>query len=848
MHIKNTKTSIHFSKQNFDSGYFVEGAKLAVYEAELKNGTYQIIGEPLEQWVSGKEDYVIKGKLSGGKTYFLVEEGAPDGYISAPPVRFTLSTDGKRILEISQNLTQFSVEHNEKEQMESISVIGHAAVDHIVTLESISTGSKENLYSQKEVITFSDGSRCLLENTIFRDGSDQQKLQEKVGSWPVQTTYVLKNSEGIVVEQWTLTEGLETHIIYNKKVSEDTFLFSAGQELQLYEYVTLGNGSRVLTGRFSLCIDHDGAITAVDLKNKETSVSIEKSNLLTGRPLPNAKLSLRDAKGKIVDQWVSEMSAHIINGKLAVGETYTLTEERPPDGFSYADPISFAVDNSGFRLNVRMDDRPTHVEIQKVDAVTGEGLIGAELILEDSEKNLVDQWISDKGSHVIRGKLLAGETYVLSETSAPKGYRIGEPIVFTVSSDGTVDRIVMENRKITVTDEFDDTDDPKDSKDPEAPAAPIPPPDPEEQIETKTYGTITAVYKVYMGRTGRAGIRIQNGMTISTLPKTGDETDLWKYVWGILVSLIGCLLLLKKKKKNRDPIFRAMILFLFLFLFPIRSFAGSPEQMIYEGPVFSLNAEVEPPERILEKDGKQYRLISSEIVEATKPGILTYVSASIPYELEGMQKVPETALITIEDEDTGDCFEREVPWRETTEIEMTWRDNFSFPLTVHNYGADVFYLGDHEIPAYAELSGYGELLLEYLALAPEYYRIETVEWIGDPYEQDNMVCRDAMAYGEKLVRYVDVIYGGQIQTPDFPGQRYVALYEEMIPEIESFTEPESEIQEANTEERFSERITRWIREHITVVAFSSVFLLALCGWGLLLFLSSEKKKKEKPGI
>lgn len=314
---------------------------------------------------------------------------------------------------------------------------------------------------------------------------------------------------------------------------------------------------------------------------------------------------------------------------------------------------------------------------------------------------------------------------------------------------------------------------------------------------------------------------------------------------------------MKRKQKNSKR-FILLVVMLCLWAFPIVSYAETLEQITYEGPVFTEDQEPEVPSEHMEQGGKRYQLISVELVDAKKRGTITYVSSTIPYELEGMQTAPETAVLTIKDEATGNHFEREVPRKEIMEKDMVWKDDFSFPITVFGYGADVFYLGDHEVPANADLAQYGEQLLEYLGLPMECYMVDEVEWSGEPYEQDGMICRNAVAYGKKLVRYVDVVYGGQVQAPDVPGKQYVAVYEEILPETISETETTTEIEETETmaeaepenenqlEESFADRIMRWVKEHITVVVFTSVFLLLALGWGFLLFLST-KKKKEKAG-
>ena len=48
-------------------------------------------------------------------------------------------------------------------------------------------------------------------------------------------------------------------------------------------------------------------------------------------------------------------------------------------------------------------------------------------------------------SHIIEGKLTAGETYTLREEQSPNGYVIASEITFTVNEDGKVQTVVMKD-------------------------------------------------------------------------------------------------------------------------------------------------------------------------------------------------------------------------------------------------------------------------------------------------------------------------------------------------------------------------------------------------------------------
>ena len=286
------------------------------------------------------------------------------------------------------------------------------------------------------------------------------------------------------------------------------------------------------------------------------------------------------------------------------------------------------------------------------------------------------------------------------------------------------------------------------------------------------------------------------------------------------------------------------------------------ERITYESPVFLGTGEAYAPEETMEQGGKTYRLLSSEVRAARKSGQLTFAAASVPYALEGRKEPPGTAVIQLEDQASGLAFEREVPLLEIIERGTEWSEDFRFSVTVSGYGADVFWLGETEIPGDAELSQYGGELLMYLGLPEEYYRVDEVSWEGEPYEQEGTLYRNATALGEKLIRNVEVRYGGQVRTPDLDGKQYIGIYEEVIPETEPEeteepeeleatelvleSEPETDHPEPERQTVF-EKLLQWLESHLTVIKFGVCFFLGLGGVILLLWLTSKSKNKVDDG-
>ena len=274
--------------------------------------------------------------------------------------------------------------------------------------------------------------------------------------------------------------------------------------------------------------------------------------------------------------------------------------------------------------------------------------------------------------------------------------------------------------------------------------------------------------------------------------------------------------------------------------------------LTYESPIFTDGGERFIPEETKIENGIEYRLVSKRIRNAKKAGEMTYAQVTIPYDLEGNDTVPVTADVPLIDEESGTEFERELSLVDVEETSRSWSDTFSFPVTVSGYGADSFYLGDMEIPGDADLSDYGEKLLELAGLSRVYYRVNRVEWDGEPYMDGEVMFRNATAGGSKLIRNVKAKYGGQIRTPDLKGKQYIGIYEEVLPETEDETgiEPEPEIMsqpetipdtsEETVQASLAERIIEWLESHITTITVSFVSVLLLAA-GIWLFVKSGKK-------
>lgn len=148
------------------------------------------------------------------------------------------------------------------------------------------------------------------------------------------------------------------------------------------------------------------------------------------------------------------------------------------------------------------------------------------------------------------------------------------------------------------------------------------------------------------------------------------------------------------------------------------------------------------------------------------------VRREVTYEaVEGETALPDEITVSVlagNDEELVRC--RAV---EQVEEDAYWRDDFSFPITFYEYGAGEYQLGEIIVGG-AELTDftqptklaqqYGTELLRSMGLSEEEYEVEEIVWAGTPYEnEDSIVCRDAVARGNRLLRDYQVVYEGVVE-------------------------------------------------------------------------------------
>lgn len=570
LQVENEETNLQFSKSNFQTGHFVSGASLAIYGTRVEQGAYVLDGPPIETWISGNTPHLVTGKLSGNQTYALVEEEAPSGFSISPPVLFTVSEDGRRIVGITENFKKIQITYqNMKDRIASVSVMGRRALRTSYSLwkdgketgySNLSDVSEGEVVTIRETLTFSDGENLLTGTETFRVFQKDQGKEPLRGRMPIRTEYAFRNEDGQIFASWTVADGNILYQVSNDENEKGELCFSPGRTYYLEETVVFDDESRLLTGRTSILTGTEGQVETVDLADREKEVRIRKTDFATERELPGAVLTIRTPDGKVLTQWTSDGSEHEIIGLLESGKTYILEEIMAAEGFAYAEEIIFTLSENGCSEKIKMEDKPTCVEIKKTDMATGKELPGARMVLKTKEGTIVDQWISETIPHVIKGKLTAGETYVLIEETAPEGYLTAEEATFTVSMDGSVDRVIMQDEREEPEppdepdkpDKPDGPDEPDKPDEPEGPDIPDKPEVPEEpQQSERKLGKVTARYQPDVE--GRAAVYVDASRRFrKQIPRTGDEGTPWLYVLAISFFALAFLAIVMRGKRRDE--------------------------------------------------------------------------------------------------------------------------------------------------------------------------------------------------------------------------------------------------------------------------------------------------------
>ena len=167
-----------------------------------------------------------------------------------------------------------------------------------------------------------------------------------------------------------------------------------------------------------------------------------------------------------------------------------------------------------------------------------------------------------------------------------------------------------------------------------------------------------------------------------------------------------------------------------------------------------------------DRNGREYVLDHYEVKEVPGHMVSRVLEKQVVYsDVEGAEGLPES--ITVTEEVSGIPAEGELYIRDSRIVREAWRDGFQAPVLFHSYGADEYQTGSLVISGEDVLASAVESqkgLLEVMGLSPQQYRIHSMVWEGEAFEdEEGQLCRRAMAKGQKLVRDYEITYEGEME-------------------------------------------------------------------------------------
>ena len=374
---KNVLTETLVSKKSITTMEELPGAELVVTDKD---------GKEVDKWTSTNEEHHIKG-LNPGETYTLTETLAPYGYVISNSIQFTVNTDGTVTkVEMVDDTTKFEfIKVNSKgepvedcvlriEHFKGVYAVDAATPDEIVTQElwepvegeewttdkegkphvvhaKLAVGERYRLVevSAPEDYTLAKPIEFTVENTAETVEIKMVNTVTSVTKTDINgdkevpgATLIVRDKDGNIVDQWVSTD--EAHHVKDLTVGET---YTLEESIPAPGYAT--------ADPIEFTVTEDGVDTDLIMKDAPVKVVIHKLDD-NKKPVKGAKLQILDKDKKVIDEWVSDGTDHLIEGKLVVGETYTLHEVSAPEGYTVAKDIEFTIKDTADEQEVTMID------------------------------------------------------------------------------------------------------------------------------------------------------------------------------------------------------------------------------------------------------------------------------------------------------------------------------------------------------------------------------------------------------------------------------------------------------------------------------------------------------------
>lgn len=381
---------------------------------------------------------VLSAQIAAGNTYTLKEIKAPDGYrLTDAEVEFTVDGTG--------NVT---------------------VTEDKEALASVQEGQKDTILFKNEEVA------------VTLKKTDSKDTGETIG--------------GVAYELYDITNGQPGEKVQDVTTSEEaadkgTALMKklVGNHQYLLKEISAPDIYQVSAVPVTFRVDEDGTLshvsggtiegsTTLAVKNDKLTAGLHKKDAEGAVTLTGGSYEVRPAKDsrfagdsqEAVTVTEADMDQKLA-GKLKAGNSYVLTEVTAPQGYETAAPVTFTISAAGEVLvtdgtaeietpagqsfsTILLKDEPIEVSVRKTDPdgsrlyqaeftiIPGQGSAFARLRGEKEAPKELE--VTDSNADSMKARLIAENSYVITETKEPAGYiRLARPVTFSVKKDGTLE-------------------------------------------------------------------------------------------------------------------------------------------------------------------------------------------------------------------------------------------------------------------------------------------------------------------------------------------------------------------------------------------------------------------------
>ena len=331
LNINNELTKTVFSKVTAD-GDNLYGVPMEIVDVKT--------GKPVHTWITDDSSLEIDGLPTGD--YIWREVNAPEGYVLAKPIEFTVKDGDIQDIEMKNFSVEFAKNGNDGNKLLKGGEFQVTSTKTKQITDKWTSG--EHIFDVTEDMK----AKLMAGETV----SDMYVDIEDDSS----TYYRISKNEGRDDYRLLMQANGETKY-YNIDINGDetTHMIRGTAEDQEYVITELKSPDGYATAEPVTFKTNENKNLTVEMTDEITQLEFYKKDITSQEELEGATLQIKDKNGNIVDEWVSGKTPHKISG-LTVGQTYTMIEVIAPVNYKIAQNKEFTVSDTGEVQKITMYD------------------------------------------------------------------------------------------------------------------------------------------------------------------------------------------------------------------------------------------------------------------------------------------------------------------------------------------------------------------------------------------------------------------------------------------------------------------------------------------------------------